>query len=193
MRFMRATSERGFTLVELLIVVAILGVLAAVVIPTFTGVTSQSRATSQSTDINAVQAAVDRFNADAEDEWPTEAPLTGTAWDAGELPTVAKTGAGTSGSPYVFTHLAVAGVDWDASTGGDDFSPDYLRNTPKHSAATDVITVANGAVSSAFAIKKNNETVYVQLSNGHTASLDFPMWAIDADGSVWIFVEGESY
>ncbi len=192
MLFNGKTSERGFTLVELLIVVAILGVLAAVVIPTFTGVTSQSRASSQTTDINSVQAAVDRFNADAESSWPSEANLDVPAlWDAGEVPTEDKTGAGTSGDPYVFDHDTIAGVDWTAVTGTKTFNPDYIRTKPKH--ADETITVADTASSAVFEIKKNNETVYVQLTNTSGGSLNLPTWGIDKDGSVWVFVNGESY
>ena len=52
-------GEGGFTLVELLIVVAILGVLVAVVLPNFTGLLGGSKTTANSAELVIVQTAVD--------------------------------------------------------------------------------------------------------------------------------------
>ncbi|MDB5175045.1 MAG: putative fimbrial protein, partial [Phycisphaerales bacterium] len=43
MRHMRSTRARGFTLIEILIVVIILGILAAIVIPQFTSASNDAR------------------------------------------------------------------------------------------------------------------------------------------------------
>jgi prepilin-type N-terminal cleavage/methylation domain-containing protein len=193
-------GQRGFTLVELMVVMAIMAVLAAVVFPAVTGTTTTSREVSQSEDINNVQTAIDRFNADDTDgsPWASSASLTGvtTAWSAGELPTGSgATGSGTSGSPYVFTQDDVAGIDF-ASGGTVDgasvtFYPDYVRGKPDHS--TDTISVGAGLTSSTFTIRKAGADVYVQLSNTTSATLSFPAWAIDPDGGVWVFVNASSY
>ena len=52
-------GEGGFTLVELLVVVAILAVLVAVVMASFTGLLSGSKATANSAELNIMQTAVD--------------------------------------------------------------------------------------------------------------------------------------
>lgn len=52
-------GEEGFTLVELLVVVAILAVLVAVVLANFTGLLSGSQATAADAELNIVQTAVD--------------------------------------------------------------------------------------------------------------------------------------
>lgn len=52
-------GEAGFTLTELLIVVAILGVLVAVVLPNFTGLLGNAQSTSANAELNIVQTAVD--------------------------------------------------------------------------------------------------------------------------------------
>ena len=52
-------GEGGFTLVELLVVVAILAVLVAIVLANFSGLLSGSQTTAASAELNIVQTAVD--------------------------------------------------------------------------------------------------------------------------------------
>ena len=51
-------GQKGFTLMELLIVVAILGVLAAVVIPRFTGLIGRGATEAAATELEVVQTAM---------------------------------------------------------------------------------------------------------------------------------------
>src|SRR4029079_2637712 len=55
----RLNSERGFTLAELLIVVAILGILVAVVLPNFVGLLGGAKGNAGSAELNIVQTVVD--------------------------------------------------------------------------------------------------------------------------------------
>ena len=54
----------GFTLIELLLVMVILVVLAAVVVPRFTGRSEQARMTAATTDIASIESALDAFEVD---------------------------------------------------------------------------------------------------------------------------------
>ena len=58
-------SASGFTLIELLLVLVILAVLAAVVVPKFTGRSEQARKAAARTDIAMLETALDAFEVDA--------------------------------------------------------------------------------------------------------------------------------
>lgn len=57
-------EERGFTLIELMVVVVILGVLAAIVVPKFIGRDEQAKRTAAAVQIKSLEAALGLFKLD---------------------------------------------------------------------------------------------------------------------------------
>lgn len=72
-------NKKGFTIVELLIVIVVIGILATLVIVTFTGIQQKARNSQRQTDVNAIDSHVESFYA----QWgayPTYAQLTNNDW-----------------------------------------------------------------------------------------------------------------
>jgi general secretion pathway protein G len=62
--------KAGFTLVEILIVVVILGILAAIVIPQFTDAASEAQLSSLTSDLQTVRAQIELYKIQHSDDLP---------------------------------------------------------------------------------------------------------------------------
>lgn len=73
---MRSLKQRqsGFTIVELLIVIVVIGILATLVIVTFSGIQQKARDTKRQTDINAIDSTVEAYYA-SNGNYPTLANM----------------------------------------------------------------------------------------------------------------------
>ncbi len=78
----RLQAERGFTIVELLIVIVVIGILAAITIVSYNGVTARANTASSQSAVSAVASKAEAYAADV---------------------------ANTTGYPNLTTQLAVAG------------------------------------------------------------------------------------
>ena len=56
-----STNKKGFTLVELLIVVIILAILAAIIVPQFTAATDDAKQSAYDTNVANIRAAIDLY------------------------------------------------------------------------------------------------------------------------------------
>jgi len=103
----RSLKAKGFTLVEILIVVVILGILAAIVIPQFTSASEAAKASSIQTQLQTIRSQIELYQIQHNGDYPTLTNATnGTAWDA-----------------------LTESTDVDGLTTGDDYGP-YLQKAP---------------------------------------------------------------
>ena len=78
------SKQQGFTIVELLIVIVVIGILAALVITTFTGIQQKARNTERTTDVNALQGQIEAYYA-VNGKYPTLANLNDSAFRASNM------------------------------------------------------------------------------------------------------------
>jgi general secretion pathway protein G len=77
--------KKGFTLVEILIVVIILGILAAIVIPQFTNASEDARKSSLTSQLQTIRSQVELYKLQHRDQYPTSTGLVGGTWDWAKL------------------------------------------------------------------------------------------------------------
>ncbi len=75
--------QKGFTLIELMIVIAIIGILAAIAIPAYQNYTIRAQVTEGLTLADGWKTAISEYYANT-GNWPTQANLTGTQVSVGK-------------------------------------------------------------------------------------------------------------
>jgi general secretion pathway protein G len=76
--------QSGFTIVELLIVIVVIGILATLVIVTFTGIQQKARDSQRQTDIQALDSHLESYYAQ-NGSYPSLAVLTSSGWTAANM------------------------------------------------------------------------------------------------------------
>jgi len=146
-------SERGFTIVELLIVIVVIGILAAITIISFNGFTARANATAAEVAASSVLKKAEAYNADTGLGYPTDPDtlttaattttysLTGITFTEAETePTVAPANseevkffscASATGVQVEYWDYASTATDkWTAVTTGSCTTPTYVEATP---------------------------------------------------------------
>ncbi len=76
MRFNKANNQKGFTLIELVIIIVVLGILAAVAIPKYQDITGEAKEAAARAALGSIRSGVTIFYANAAvttgtADWPT--------------------------------------------------------------------------------------------------------------------------
>jgi len=143
---MRAKS--GFTLVEILIVVVILGILAAIVIPQFTSASTEAKESALVSDLQAIRSQIELYKIQHNDNLP---------------------GTDLSGD---FVTAMTTNTDQDGAPGGR-FGP-YMRQIPVNpfsTAAAGESSVESGAAKKDPAVVGDNATAWWFVNDGADAGL----------------------
>ncbi len=150
--------KRGFTLVEILIVVIILGILAAIVIPQFTNASTEARMSSARSQVQSLRSQIELYKLQHIDLYPTaDNTLTG-AWSD-------------------FAKLIVK-TNEDGTTTGTPVLGPYLQSAPANamrSSNTGVQSVATDAAALAATAGATEGYVFSQATG--------KIWAFEGDGN----------
>lgn len=71
--------ESGFTIVELLIVIVVIGILAALVITTYSGIQAKARNSKRQTDVQSVQTQLEAYFAQ-QGHYPSLTDMNSSSW-----------------------------------------------------------------------------------------------------------------
>lgn len=134
---MKTRAKRGFTLVEILIVVVILGILAAIVIPQFSQASTDSKVSSLMSNLQTIRSQIALYKIQHNDVTPTAANIvdqlcmvTDIAGNTYADKAACEAAGETAYGPYIqidlpnnpFTGDNVIGTDWIYTTDGTTWS-----------------------------------------------------------------------
>ncbi|MGZ4792561.1 MAG: type IV pilin protein [Ilumatobacteraceae bacterium] len=111
-------QDKGFTLVELLIVIVILGILATVTVFAVTGITNKGKTSACQSDLKVIQTAEEAFNANTGSYTASQAALVTAGLMHAVSPnfTIAVTGSGATAT-YSLTGIPSANSDCTGTNG----------------------------------------------------------------------------
>ncbi|MFG0635246.1 pilin [Acinetobacter soli] len=115
-------AQKGFTLIELMIVIAIIGILAAIAIPAYQDYIARSQITEAMTLASAQKGAVTEVKANT-GTWPTDNAAAGVAAATDikgkyvQSVTIGTTGTGTSAVSTITAKMASSGINSNVQNG----------------------------------------------------------------------------
>lgn len=114
--------HRGLTLIELMIVVTILAILAAVVIPRYSSANDDAKSSSLASQLHTVNKALFLYKTDHNDNYPTNAQMITNQWQ-----------------------VLVNKTDIDGDVSGSDYGPYFLQPPMNAFKDSSVVAADNSA------------------------------------------------
>lgn len=116
------THRRGFSLIELLIIVSIIGILAAIVIPTFSNANETAKAGALASQINTAKKSLIFYKNDHNGVSPTDVQMITNQWQA-----------------------LINSTDINGDTTGEDYGPYFTKPLFNAFMDSDVVAADNSA------------------------------------------------
>jgi len=149
--------QSGFTIVELLIVIVVIGILAALVITTYGGIQSKARNSKRQVDMQSLQTQIEAFYSQ-NGYYPSLTDMNGTVWRAANMKSL-DIGALTDPSNPASTTLlaAPAAKSYSYSVGDSSAAPGLSCETTDTTCAQYKLTATyEGTVNGAATYTKTN-------------------------------------
>jgi len=141
--------KKGFTLVEIIVVIAIIGILASFLVGAFTGIKRTTRDAQRKTDLRSIQSALEIYRSDKGD-YPSPDPSNpfdpcGGSWTVDGTVYIQKIPCDPLGGAYTYSYPVVAG-GYELIACLEDLSD-------KQKDATNNITYCNGTAKWSYTLK----------------------------------------
>ncbi|MCR4638445.1 type II secretion system protein [Ruminococcus sp.] len=143
------TTKKGFTLIELIVVIAIIGVLAAILVPAMLGYVRKSKISSANSAANTLQKAINTALVEYDEE--TE--------EAGKIQEISAATAGT-------INVTKTAADDDAANNLNTLFTNKLKNYMDKVAKYKFYAACNGGVCTAVACQQDGAKYVGTVPNG---------------------------